>query len=82
MKHLSFQVFISPSVYKANNYDYTADNYKVSLSMLSRSSSSRRREERSRRARSTDSLALDYELLLQNKARDTTSRNMQRLTGK
>ncbi|KAL0867792.1 hypothetical protein ABMA27_008499 [Loxostege sticticalis] len=42
--------------------------------------SSRRREERSRRARSSDSLALDYELLLQNKARDTRSRNMQRLT--
>ncbi|XP_037292840.1 uncharacterized protein LOC115455705 [Manduca sexta] len=40
----------------------------------------RRREERGRRARSSDSLALDYELLLQNKARDTRSRNMQRLT--
>ncbi|KAM3963811.1 LOW QUALITY PROTEIN: uncharacterized protein ACR2FA_001850 [Aphomia sociella] len=39
-----------------------------------------RREERARRARSSDSLALDYELLLQNKARDTRSRNMQRLT--
>lgn len=57
---------------------------KLSLNITSapsRSSSSRRREERSRRARSSDSLALDYELLLQNKARDTTSRNMQRLTG-
>ncbi|XP_060806560.1 uncharacterized protein LOC106129883 [Amyelois transitella] len=41
---------------------------------------SRRREERARRARSSDSLALDYELLLQNRARDTRSRNMQRLT--
>ncbi|XP_045490662.1 uncharacterized protein LOC110993346 [Pieris rapae] len=41
--------------------------------------SSRRREER-RRARSSDSLALDYELLLQNKPRDTRARNMQRLT--
>ncbi|CAH0402725.1 unnamed protein product [Chilo suppressalis] len=44
------------------------------------SASSRRREDRSRRARSSDNLALDYELLLQNKARDTRSRNMQRLT--
>ncbi|VVD05131.1 unnamed protein product [Leptidea sinapis] len=42
--------------------------------------SSRRREER-RRARSSDSLALDYEILLQNKPRDTRPRNMQRLTG-
>ncbi|XP_050677351.1 uncharacterized protein LOC126974026 [Leptidea sinapis] len=41
--------------------------------------SSRRREER-RRARSSDSLALDYEILLQNKPRDTRPRNMQRLT--
>ncbi|XP_052738748.1 uncharacterized protein LOC112048423 [Bicyclus anynana] len=41
--------------------------------------SSRRREER-RRAKSSDSLALDYELLLQNKPRDTRARNMQRLT--
>ncbi|XP_045770316.1 uncharacterized protein LOC123870881 isoform X1 [Maniola jurtina] len=41
--------------------------------------SSRRREER-RRARSSDSLALDYELLLQNKPRDTRARNLQRLT--
>ncbi|XP_053617508.1 uncharacterized protein LOC128679358 [Plodia interpunctella] len=39
----------------------------------------RRRTER-RRARSSDSLALDYELLLQDRARDTRSRNMQRLT--
>ncbi|CAH2263636.1 jg10925 [Pararge aegeria aegeria] len=41
--------------------------------------SSRRREER-RRAKSSDSLALDYELLLQNKPRDARARNMQRLT--
>ncbi|XP_045503132.1 uncharacterized protein LOC123700064 [Colias croceus] len=41
-----------------------------------RSVASRRREER-RRARSTDSVALDYELLLQNKTRAS---NMQRLT--
>ncbi|CAK1541669.1 unnamed protein product [Leptosia nina] len=41
--------------------------------------SSRRREER-RRARSSDSVALDYELLLQNKTRDARARNMQRLT--
>ncbi|XP_072934384.1 uncharacterized protein [Epargyreus clarus] len=42
----------------------------------------RRREERTRRTRSTDSLALDYELLLQNRqnSKDTRSRNMQRLT--
>ncbi|CAK1590274.1 unnamed protein product [Parnassius mnemosyne] len=50
--------------------------------MRPRSSSvlSRRREDRSRRARSSDNLALDYELLLQNKTRDTRPRNMQRLT--
>ncbi|XP_049879083.1 uncharacterized protein LOC126375987 [Pectinophora gossypiella] len=42
--------------------------------------SHRRRDERRQRARSSDSLALDYELLLQNKARDTSSRNLQRLT--
>ncbi|XP_068623537.1 uncharacterized protein [Battus philenor] len=46
----------------------------------SSAASSRRRDERNRRARSSDSLALDYELLLQNKARDTRTRNMQRLT--
>lgn len=37
----------------------------------------RRRSDRGRRARSTDNVALDYELLLQNKPR---TRNMQRLT--
>lgn len=42
------------------------------------SAGGRRRSERGRRARSSDSLALDYELLLQNKPR---TRNMQRLTG-
>ncbi|XP_047538104.1 uncharacterized protein LOC125071780 [Vanessa atalanta] len=42
----------------------------------SRSGASSRR----RRARSSDSLALDYELLLQNKPRDARARNMQRLT--
>lgn len=42
-------------------------------------SGARRRGERARRARSSDSVALDYELLLQNKPR---ARNMQRLTGK
>ncbi|CAG5043953.1 unnamed protein product [Parnassius apollo] len=46
----------------------------------SSSALSRRREDRSRRARSSDSLALDYELLLQNKTRDTRPSNMQRLT--
>lgn len=44
-----------------------------------RSSAGNRRRE-GRRTRSSDSLALDYELLLQNKPRDTRTRNMQRLT--
>ncbi|KPJ11559.1 hypothetical protein RR48_08301 [Papilio machaon] len=54
-------------------------DYKVTRARSS-AASSRRREERARRARSSDSLALDYELLLQNKPRDVARRNMQRLT--
>ncbi|XP_048482315.1 uncharacterized protein LOC105384041 [Plutella xylostella] len=56
-----------------------ADQYEK---QRTRSSSTGRRggEERGRRARSSDNLALDYELLLQNRARDTRSRNMKRLT--
>ncbi|XP_041972139.1 uncharacterized protein LOC121728098 [Aricia agestis] len=40
----------------------------------------RSRSSRSRRARSSDNLALDYELLLQNRPQDKRPRNMQRLT--
>ncbi|KAJ2940259.1 hypothetical protein O0L34_g11828 [Tuta absoluta] len=60
------------------------DDYDGSVKKSSRArssvSSQRRREDRRQRARSSDSLALDYELLLQNKATRDTARNMQRLT--
>lgn len=44
------------------------------------SSETRRRPQLKERARSSDNLALDYELFLQNKVRDTQTRNMKRLT--
>ncbi|KAL4712387.1 hypothetical protein ACJJTC_001548 [Scirpophaga incertulas] len=53
------------------------DDFDVKANRRSSGAARGRREERGRRARSSDSLALDYELLLQNKAR---ARNMQRLT--
>ncbi|XP_073948244.1 uncharacterized protein [Choristoneura fumiferana] len=58
--------------------DYMPYQSKSKSSTTSKS----RRSERVRRARSSDSLTLDYELLLQNQARDARpdSRNMQRLT--
>ncbi|XP_052752041.1 uncharacterized protein LOC113515198 [Galleria mellonella] len=65
-----------------DDYDGTKGSRNRSSGGMSRARRESRegREERTRRARSSDSLALDYELLLQNKARDTRSRNMQRLT--
>ncbi|KAF9413247.1 hypothetical protein HW555_008469 [Spodoptera exigua] len=55
----------------------TNDDKSGRTSRWGASAGGRRRSERGRRARSSDSLALDYELLLQNKPR---TRNMQRLT--
>ncbi|XP_059052040.1 uncharacterized protein LOC131846690 [Achroia grisella] len=65
-----------------NEYDGTNGSRNRSSGGMSRARRDSRdgKEERTRRARSSDSLALDYELLLQNKARDTRTRNMQRLT--
>ncbi|KAJ8712683.1 hypothetical protein PYW08_007987 [Mythimna loreyi] len=72
----SMEYLRSPS----NNYCdriRTHDDKSGRTSRLGASAGGRRRSERGRRARSSDSVALDYELLLQNKPR---ARNMQRLT--